>query len=250
MRLEDKTALVTGSSRGIGRAIALALAREGADVAVHCRQERSQGKQVVEQIRAMGRRATLLQADLARADSAGPLVQQTIEELEGLDILVNNAGIAVFSGFFEATLEEWQEAMDVNARSLLLLGQAAGRHMKERGGGKIINVTSISGERVTSTQQIVYCTSKAAANMLTRAMAAALAPHNIQVNGVLPGTVETDINRQQLADPQIRDGIIERTPAGRLGLPEDIAEIVVHLAGGGTEWVNGAMITVDGGYLL
>lgn len=250
MRLEGKAALVTGSSRGIGRALALALAREGADVAVHCRSQRSLGEQVVDQIGALGRRAVLLQADLARPDSAVPLIEQAVAELKGLDILVNNAGIAVFSDFFEATLEEWQRAMDVNARSLLLLGQAAARHMKEHGGGKIINVTSISGERVTSTQQVVYCTSKAAANMLTRAMAAALAPHNIQVNGVLPGTVETDINREQFSEPRAREDIVERTPAGRLGQPEDIAEMVVNLASDGSTWTTGAMVVVDGGYLL
>lgn len=122
--------------------------------------------------------------------------------------------------------------------------------MKEHGGGKIINVTSISGERVTSTQQVVYCTSKAAANMLTRAMAAALAPHNIQVNGVLPGTVETDINREQFSEPRAREDIVERTPAGRLGQPEDIAEMVVNLASDGSTWTTGAMVVVDGGYLL
>ena len=250
MDLEGKRALVTGSSRGIGRAIALALAQAGADVAVHYRSERAHGEQVVEEIEGMGRRAVLLQADVGRADAAAPLVEQAVDGLVGLDILVNNAGVAPFSTIFEATVEEWQNALDVNARSLFLVGQAAARYMKDHGGGKIINVTSISGERVTSTTQVVYCTSKAAANMLTRAMAAALAPYNIQVTGVLPGTVVTDLNREQLSDTELRDGIVARTPSGRLGEPKDVAEVVRHLASCETNWFSGAMVTVDGGYLL
>ncbi len=250
MQLEGKVALVTGSSRGIGAAIAGALAAAGSDVAVHGFQDRERGEQVADRIRAVHRRAIFLEADLTRVESAAWLVQQTIDQLGALDILVNNAGVAILADVFESTPEQWNLAFDLHARALLLLSQAAAEHMKPRGSGKIINITSISGEGVTSPQQVVYCASKAAANMLTRALAVALAPYNIQVNAVLPGTVETEINREQLAGPGVRDGIIRSTPAGRLGRPEDIAAIVVHLAGGGADWTTGVLVPVDGGYML
>lgn len=166
-----------------------------------------------------------------------------------IDVLVNNAGICPFTDVFDLTLEEFDRVQSVNARSIFLMSQAAGRHMRDAGGGAIVNVTSISGERFTNPRQLAYCTSKAAANMLTRGLAVTLAPYRIRVNAVLPGTVPTDINERILAEPGVTDAILALTPLKTLGTPPDIASAVLYLASEDAGWITGTLLVVDGGFI-
>ncbi len=247
-RFVDKVALVTGGSRGIGRAVVVALAREGAKVAVgHSGRSGSEADALVAGIgkdRAIG-----VAGDVADAAAAVAMVEQVVARFGRIDILVNNAGICPFTDVLELTVEEFDRVQAVNARSIFVLSQAAARHMRESGGGAIVNVTSISGERFTNPRQLAYCTSKAAANMLTRGLAVTLAPYNIRVNAVLPGTVPTDINRDVLATPGVSEAIVEATPLKSLGAPQDIAAAVLYLAGDEAKWVTGTLLVVDGGFV-
>lgn len=250
MRLKGKCALVTGGSRGIGRAIALELAGEGAHVAVNYTANEAAAREVVEQIASGGGRAIAVRANVAKRDEVNAMVDRVAEELGRIDILVNNAGVCHFLDFFEVTEEEWDFHQDINCKGVFLCSQAAARVMRGQGGGRIVNVTSISGEKATNPGQVPYCASKGGANMLTQIMAVALAPYNITVNAVLPGTIETDINRDVLARDNTRESICEATPLGCLGLPEHIAEAVIYFASDRSGWTTGALLAVDGGFML
>lgn len=250
MHLDGKRAIVTGGSRGIGRAIALALAREGARVAVNYTSHPSAADEVVSMIRAGGGEAIAVRADVAEKAAVDAMVCNVVNEFGGIDILVNNAGVCHFLDFFSVTEQEWDFHQDVNCKGIFLCSQAAARVMKEQCWGRIINVTSISGEKATNPQQVPYCASKGGANMLTQVMALALAPFRITVNAVLPGTIETDINRSILAQGNARERIECATPLGSLGLPEHIAEAVLYFAGDAAEWTTGTLLVVDGGFML
>ena len=250
MHLDGKRAIVTGGSRGIGRAIALALAREGARVAVNYTSHPSAADEVVSMIRAGGGEAIAVRADVAEKAAVDAMVCNVVNEFGGIDILVNNAGVCHFLDFFSVTEQEWDFHQDVNCKGIFLCSQAAARVMKEQCWGRIINVTSISGEKATNPQQVPYCASKGGANMLTQVMALALAPFRITVNAVLPGTIETDINRSILAQGNARERSECATPLGSLGLPEHIAEAVLYFAGDAAEWTTGTLLVVDGGFML
>jgi NAD(P)-dependent dehydrogenase (short-subunit alcohol dehydrogenase family) len=243
-----KVILVTGGSRGIGRAIVEAFAREGARVAIG--HSGRSDKDVRELISVIGPdRAIAVAGDLADATAVAGIVEQTVARFGRIDVLVNNAGICPFTEVFDLTVEEFDRVQAVNTRSVFIASQAAARHMRATGGGAIVNVTSISGERFTNPKQLAYCTSKAAANMLTRGLAVNLAPYNIRVNAVLPGTIPTDINRDVLAAPGVTDAIINATPLKSLGTCEDIASAVLYLAGDQARWVTGTLLVVDGGFI-
>jgi NAD(P)-dependent dehydrogenase (short-subunit alcohol dehydrogenase family) len=247
-RFQDRVVIVTGGSRGIGRAIVEAFAREGAKVGIN-HSGRSEAH-ATEIIGIIGKdRAISLPADVADADAVRNMIDRTISAFGRLDILVNNAGICPFTDLFELTPEEFDRVQAVNTRSIFLASQAAARHMKDHGGGAIVNVTSISGERFTNPKQLAYCTSKAAANMLTRGLAVNLAPHRIRVNAVLPGTVPTDINEAVLAEPGVTKSIVEATPLKSLGRVEDIAAATLFLASDEAAWITGSLMVVDGGFI-
>lgn len=249
MKLKGKVALVTGSARGIGRGIAESLAAEGAVVVINGRKALNAAQEVKKAIEFAGGKAFIQMGDVSTKKDCDRIVGAIVKEAGRLDILVNNAGICPFNDFFNITEEEWDLVQTTNAKAVFLLSQAAAQIMKDQGGGRIINVTSISGERVTNPQQVAYCTSKAAANMLTRCMAVALAPHKITVNAVLPGTIPTDINAHVLADQKIMSTIINNTPLRALGSPKDIADAVLYFASPDTNWVTGSLLVVDGGYI-
>lgn len=248
MRLKGKVALVTGGSRGMGRAICLGLAREGARVVVNYLQRADAAEEVVARIRGGGRKAIAAPGDVSRRRDAEALMAGTLEAWGGLDILVNVAGVAVFGDFLAATEEDWDRQMDVNAKGVFLASQAAARRMREAGGGRIIIVSSISGGR-GDPGLVPYCASKGAANMLTKAMAVALAPYDITVNAVLPGTVESDMNAANLAQPKVRGAILAGTPLRRLGRPEDVVGAVLYLCSDEAAWTTGSLIVVDGGFV-
>ncbi len=251
MRLEGKRALVTGGSRGIGRAIALGLAREGADVAVNYRRSRGDAESAVREIGRMGRRSVAVQGSTDSRADVERFVAEAHDGLGGLDILVNNAGILKRTPFLEIAEEEWDAILDVNLKGCFLVGQAVARRMVAAGTpGAIVNVSS-AGQAVAGPNLAHYCVSKAGVAMLTKEMALELAPHNIRVNAVAPGLIETDINRADIAQDAFREGRLARIPLGLIGAPDDVAGAVVFLASNDeARLMTGASVFVDGGQTI
>ena len=251
MRLEGKRALVTGGSRGIGRAIAVGLAREGADVAVNYRTSRDAADSAVREIEQMGRRAAAVQGSTSIRSDVQRFVAGAHDFLGGLDILVNNAGILKRTPFLEIGEEEWDAILDVNLKGYFLVGQAVARHMAGAGTrGAIVNVSS-AGQAVAGPNLAHYCVSKAGVEMLTKEMALELAPHNIRVNAVAPGLIETDINRADIAQAAFREGRLARIPLGLIGAPDDVVGAVVFLASNKeARLMTGASVFVDGGQTI
>lgn len=246
MRLPGKHALVTGGTRGMGRAIALGFAREGADVAIFYRQSEESAHEVVEEIRRAGRRGVALRVDTSSRVEVVAGVAEVLGEFEHLDILVNNAGIATRRHFLELTDEEWDRVHSVNLRGYFLVGQTVARHMAARRSGVIINVSSLNQQKARR-ERSHYLASKGGVLMLTRGMAVDLAPYGIRVNALAPGTIETDINRADLVDPAFRKERESNILLGRLGRPEEIVGAALFLASDDSSFVTGASLLVDGG---
>ena len=246
MRLKDKVAIVTGAARGIGRAIALRFGQEGAKVAiVDLREE--EGQETVRLIEAAESQAMFVRTDVSDRGQVQAMVDAVVAQWNTIDILVNDAGICPFEGFLEMSEELWDQVLDVNLKGYFLCSQAVAKVMVEqRVKGRIIAVSSISSE-FGGSSQAHYCASKAGINLLVKSMAISLGPHGITCNAVLPGTVETDINREALADPAVREYWSKRAPLGRLAQPEDIAGPVLFFASDDSAWCTGAMLVVDGG---
>jgi 2-dehydro-3-deoxy-D-gluconate 5-dehydrogenase len=245
-KLDGKVAMVTGGARGLGRAMALALAEAGADVALADVLDMAEARSKIE---ALGRRCVTVTADLSRTGAAAEIVRPVVEGLGGLDILVNNAGIIRRAPLLEFSEKDWDDVMNLNLRGLFFLSQAACRVMVERGrGGRIINIASLlsfqGGIRVPS-----YTASKSAVMGLTRLMANEMAPHRITVNAIAPGYMATDNTAALRADPERNQAILDRIPAGRWGVPEDLQGAVVFLASDAAAYVNGYTLAVDGGWL-
>ena len=246
MRLKGKVAVVTGAARGIGRAIALRCGQEGANVVVvDLRQD--EGSETVRSIQSGGGQAALVGTDVSDQDQVQSMVSTVVDQWGTIDILVNNAGICPFEDFLEMSESLWDQVLNVNLKGYFLCSQAVAKVMVEQGvKGRIIAVSSISSE-FGGSAQAHYCASKAGINLLVKSMAISLGPYGITCNAVLPGTVETDINREALADPEIRDYWSKRAPLCRLGQPEDIAGPVLFFASDDSAWCTGAMLVVDGG---
>ena len=251
MRLEGKRALVTGGSRGIGRAIALGLAREGADVAVNYRRSSVDAAGAVREIVAMRRRAVAVQGSTDSPADIERFVGEAYDFLGGLDILVNNAGILKRTAFLEISEAEWDAILNVNLKGYFLVGQAVGRRMVEDGTtGAIVNVSS-AGQAAAGPNLTHYCVSKAGVGMLTRQMALELAPHRIRVNAVAPGLIETDMNRADIAQEEFREGRLARIPLREIGAPGDVVGAVVFLASNDeARLVTGASLFVDAGQMV
>lgn len=242
-----RVVLVTGSSRGIGAAIGLGFAREGARIAINHLSDAINAEQTTERIQAEGGDALAIEADVADASQVNRLVGQVIDTWGHIDVLVCNAGICPFYDFLDMPESVWDRTLDVNLKGVFLAAQAVARHMVARGmGGRIIAISSISS-MVGGIQQAHYCASKAGINLLIKSMALSLAPYQITCNAVLPGTVETDINREALSDSALRVRLEQGTPLGRLGQPHDIVGAVLFLASPGANWVTGSLLVVDGG---
>jgi L-rhamnose 1-dehydrogenase len=246
MDLQDKVAVVTGAARGIGQAIALRFGQEGARVAiVDLREE--EGRETVRLIEGAGGQAVFVRTDVSDQRQVQAMVDAVVKQWGTIHILVNNAGICPFEDFLEMSEGLWDQVLDVNLKGYFLCSQAVAKVMVEQNvKGRIIAVSSISSE-FGGSSQAHYCASKAGINLLVKSMAISLGPHGITCNAVLPGTVETDINREALADPGVHDYWSQRAPLGRLGLPEDIAGPVLFFAGDDSGWCTGSMLVVDGG---
>jgi len=243
--LTGRVAVVTGANTGIGQGIALALAQAGADIAAV---GRSAATETAEKVRALGRKAEIISADLSTIEPVGRIVDETVEKLGGLHILVNNAGIIRRNDAVDFTEEDWDAVMDTNLKSVFFLCQAAARHMIPNGGGKIINIASMltfqGGIRVPS-----YTASKSGVGGLTKLLANEWAGKGITVNAIAPGYIATN-NTDALQKDETRNRqIMERIPAGRWGDPADLGGAAVFLASRASDYVQGHILAVDGGWL-
>jgi 2-deoxy-D-gluconate 3-dehydrogenase len=243
--LTGKVAVVTGANTGIGQGIALALAAAGADIAAV---GRTPAEDTAAQVRALGRRAEIVHADLSTIEPVGRVVSETLDRLGRLDILVNNAGVIRRADSLDFTEDDWDAVIDTNLKSVFFLCQAAARHMIGANGGKIVNIASMltfqGGIRVPS-----YTASKSGIGGLTKILANEWAPKGINVNAIAPGYIATNNTTALQADESRNRQILERIPAGRWGRPDDLGGAAVFLASAASDYVNGHILAVDGGWL-
>jgi 2-deoxy-D-gluconate 3-dehydrogenase len=243
--LSGKVAVVTGANTGIGQGIALALAEAGADIACV---GRTPAEETVAKARALGRRAEIVSADLSTIEPVQRVVDETVEKLGRLDVLVNNAGIIRRADAVDFTEEDWDAVIDTNLKSVFFLCQAAGKHMIANGGGKIINIASMltfqGGIRVPS-----YTASKSGIGGLTKLLANEWAAKGVNVNAIAPGYISTNNTTALRADEERNKSILDRIPAGRWGDASDLGGAAVFLASRASDYVQGHILAVDGGWL-
>jgi len=247
MRFMDKVAIVTGSSRGMGRTMALGLAREGARVVVISHRHPEKGQEVALEVEKLGGQTLHIQADVSDKADVQRMAQATLDKFGRIDILINNAGIHIGAAFIEESEEMWWELFKVNVMGVVLPTQAVVPHMIERGKGKIV-ITASKAAVVGEPYHAAYSASKGAVLSLTRALAIELAPHNITVNAVCPGPVLTDMLLEAVPDPAKREELAANAPLGRVGRVEDILGAVLYLASEESDWCTGQAIVVDGGF--
>ncbi|MGB2627592.1 MAG: SDR family oxidoreductase [Candidatus Acidiferrum sp.] len=249
MRLQGKTAVVTGAGTGIGQAIAIAFAQEGAAVVVDYVGNASVSKDTITRIDALGGKSLGIDADISSPDQVNALIRQTVTAFGRLDIFVNNAGIEKKFAFVDYPLEEWQKIMAVNLTGPFLCSQAAAKQMIAQGaGGRIINISSIH-EDLPMPTNAPYCATKGGLRMLMRTIAVELAAHHITVNNIGPGAIYTPIDKDVESDTKLNDRILAEIPMGRWGKPEEVAHLAVYLASDDAAYVTGSTHFIDGGML-
>ena len=246
-RFEGKAALVTGASRGIGRAIALRLAAEGADVLVNYNAKAEAANQVADAIKALGRSVRLVQADVGKPADVDRLVQSALEHFKRIDVLVNNAGITRDTLLVRMSEDDWDDVLDTNLKSAFLVTKAALRPMLRQRSGRIVNITSISGV-IGNAGQANYSASKAGLIGLTRSIAREVASRSITCNAVAAGVIDTEI-WQGVPDAAI-ETLLQMIPAGHKGTPEDVAEAVAFFASDAAAYITGQVLNVDGGMVM
>jgi len=245
--LRGKISLITGAGRGIGRAIALALARAGSDTALVAR-SKEELDAVAGEIQGLGRRAAAFPADLIRTQHLSTLTEKIAGTMGAIDILVNNAGINIPQDSVDVTEEAWDAIMNINLKGAFFLAQAVGKVMIAQGrGGRIINITSQTGS-VALAKRAVYCASKAGLNLVTKVLAMDWARHGILVNAVAPTFIETELSRDFLADPDFRQYALSKNLLKRFGTPDDVAGAVLYLASPLADLVTGHVLMVDAGW--
>ncbi|MGS2776815.1 3-oxoacyl-[acyl-carrier-protein] reductase [Robertmurraya sp. GLU-23] len=247
MKLLGKVALVTGASRGIGRDIAIELAKAGANVAVNYAGSEARANEVVQEIQSLGREAFAVQCDVANADSVAEMVKQTIERWGSLDILVNNAGITRDNLIMRMKEDEWDDVINTNLKGVFLCTKAVTRQMMKQKSGRIINISSVVGESGNA-GQANYVAAKAGVIGLTKTTAKELAPRGITVNAVAPGFITTDMT-DKLTD-EIKEGMLKMIPLAKFGEPKDIANAVAFLASDDSRYITGQTIHVNGGMVM
>ena len=257
MRLKDKIAIVTGTGAGMGKAIAVRFAKEGAHV-VGAEINEAAGKQTAAEVDAHDRRGLFVKTDMGRVEDIDAMVAKTMETFGRIDILVNNAGVTKSLGFFDVTEEDWDWIHSVNAKGVFFCMQAVAREMEKRNAGKIINIASIAGKGFRGTSNISYAGSKGAVIAMTRIGASQLAPHNINVNAICPGATRTDLynnvmkqltERRGITEEQARERLDASIPLKRSNSPDDIANMAVFLGSDEATNITGQSFNVDGGLM-
>jgi len=247
MRLKDKVAIITGAGSGIGRMTALIFAKEGAKVLVA--DITNEGQKTAEEIKETGGSAIFVKTDVSKTVEVNEMVETCLKEFGQIDILVNNAGIVRFSKFHETSEQDWDETMAVDLKGVFLCSKAVLPEMIKRGAGKIINISSIAG-LVGFNELGAYCAAKGAIIALTREMALEYAPLKININCIAPGVIKTAMTKDMLADPQTKQFLESSTLYPRFGEPEDIAYAALYLASNESDFINGEVLVVDGGWTI
>ena len=249
MRLENKVAVITGSSSGIGSAIAVALAKEGAAVAVDYRSHPDEAKEIVEQIESFGSKAISVHADVSSPEDVKNLIQKAVEEFGRLDVMINNAGMEEKMPFLETPLDVWNKTIAVNLTGAWLGCQEAAKQMVSQGGsGRILNISSVHEDLPMPTNS-PYCATKGGLRMLMRTIAVELAPHNITVNNIAPGAVDTPMDAHLEEDANKLKQLLSEIPLRRMGKPEEVAALAVYLASDDAAYVTGSTFVIDGGMM-
>lgn len=257
MLLQDKVVIVTGGSRGIGRAISVECARQGADVLVNywARNDASYGRdeaaqEVSDTIESLGRRALLVEGNIGEPATAQKLVEAAVKAFGRVDVLASNAGVCPFHAFLDVPLEMLRSTMEINLHGAFYVTQAVARQMRNQGNGGAIVATSSISALVGGAMQTHYTPTKAGVHSLMQSCAIALGPYGIRCNSVMPGAIATDLNREDLSVPEKLAYMTGRVPLGRLGEPADVANAVVFLASDMARYITGAGLLVDGGLFV
>ena len=245
MRFKNKTILVTGSSRGIGRATAIAFAQDGANVAVNYIKNKTAADEVVTEIKKLGRDAITIQADVANEEDVKRMIGEVIKHFGGIDVLVNNAGIVFDTPILEKTVEQWERTLRVNLIGTFLCIKHAVPHMKNRPGASILNISSTNGIDSLSPESADYDTSKAGVISLTKNFSQSLAP-SIRVNSIAPGWIDTEINKD--LPKEFIESETQKIALKRWGRPDEIAKAVLFLCSEDAGFITGSTLVVDGGY--
>ena len=249
MRLQSKTAIVTGSATGIGRAIAMRFALEGANVVIDHVGQGQQAAEVVKQIEANGGKGLAVEADVSQQDQVQHMVREAVGAFGHLDILVNNAGIEHKVPFLEVPLDLWHKVIAVDLTGPWLCAQETAKQMVAQGGmGRIINISSVH-EDLPMPTNAPYCVAKGGLRMLMRTIAVELAPHQITVNNIGPGAIDTPMDADLKANPDQMKTLLAEIPLGRMGRPDEVAELAVYLASDGAAYITGSTFFIDGGML-
>ena len=249
MNLKDKVAIVTGGNSGIGMAIVLELARQGANLVIDYVAHPEATEALEKQVHDLGDRVIGVRADVSKVDELQNLIDSAVKEFGRVDIMVNNAGVETRTSVLDTTEQQYDKVMDINLKSAFFGTQLAARQMvKQGGGGRIINITSVH-EDWPMPGNTAYCLSKGGMRMLTRTAGVELAPHNILVVGVGPGAVATPINLVTMNDPALLKKLDDAIPLGRMAKPEEIASVVAFLAGAGASYITATTIFADGGIM-
>ncbi len=247
MKLEGKTVLVTGSSQGIGRSIAVRLAQEGADVVINYHSNPDKAQQVLAEVEATGRKGFVVGANLGDVTEIRRLIDDSINHFGKLDILVNNAGIEKNAPFWEVTEADYDQVLNVNLKGVFFATQFMVQHlMQTKRGGKIINISSVH-EELPFPHFTAYCASKGGVKMMTRNLSIELAPLGITINSIAPGAVETPINQSLLNDKTKLQALLAQIPLGRLAKPEEVAGLAAFLASSDADYITGSTYFLDGG---
>lgn len=247
MQLDQKVAIVTGSDSGIGRAIAIQFAQEGATVVINYAHAQDKAEQVREIIEQNNGNALVIQADVSQYQQAMGLIQQTVEHFNRLDIMVNNAGMEIHNAFLDVTEEQWDRVLSVDLKGTFFCAQAAAREMvKRKTAGRIINISSVH-EDLAMPQNAPYCCAKGGIRMMTRTICLELAPYNITVNNIAPGAIDTPIDADVKADPEKMAALLKEIPQHRMGQPEEVAKLALFLASDAAAYVTGSTYIIDGG---
>ena len=244
--LSGKVAVITGASRGIGRSIAVNLARCGASVAINYIENEKEAYKTLDMVRNEGSNGIVIQGDVSLYDSSKKIIENTLNRMGKIDILINNAGISKVGLFIDMKENDWDKIIDINFKGVLNCTHCVLEHMISRKSGSIVNISSMWG-KVGASCESIYSASKGAVNLFTKSMAKEMGPSNIRINAVAPGVIDTEMN--SWLQEEERKSLIDEIPIGRFGKSDDIGKIVCFLAGDSSQYITGQIITVDGGMI-